>query len=133
MNTPDKVVFFDGVCNLCDFSVSVLLKMDRKKQFKYSSLQGNFARKTIVHKNMETDRSFVYLSDGKFYTKTDAVILILKQLGGAYRLLGISLSVFPRRFLNALYDLIAENRYRIFGKKEHCRIPSEEETKLFID
>jgi len=73
------------------------------------------------------------LSNGKVYVKADAAIQILKQLGGVYRLLGKIISVFPLSLSNLLYDLVAKNRYSIFGKKESCRIPSEEESKLFIE
>lgn len=133
MNKVDKVIFFDGVCNVCNFAVSTLLRLDKKRHFKYSSLQGKLAQQILEHENIDTSRSFVYLSEGHLFTKAHAVIAILKQLGGIYRVLGFLISLFPIKFLNFCYSLIADNRYRFFGKKEHCRIPTKEESKLFID
>ena len=131
MSSPNNVVFFDDLCNLCDHSVSFLIKIDRKKVLKHSSLEGNLAKQKID--NPEAIQSVVFLKNDKIYTRSEAAIKILITLGGGYKFIGIALSIFPYMFLNLFYNLIGKNRYKLFGQKETCRVPNKEEVKLFID
>lgn len=129
----DKVIFFDGVCNLCNSTVDILIKLDKQHQFRYSSLQGQFAKKALAHVDINFDKSFVYLENGKVFVKAAAAIKILKKLGGIYKAIAVIASVFPNWFLNLFYNLLAKYRYQLLGKKDECRLPSKEEARLFID
>ncbi len=129
----DNVVFFDGVCNLCNTSVSFLIKKDKKRVLKYSSLQGNFAKKVLRKDQIENMSSLVFLKQGILYTQSEAVIQILLTQKGWYLFLGQVLSKFPQFILDVFYTFIAKYRYKFFGVKDVCRLPKKEETSLFID
>lgn len=131
-SSHENVVFFDDLCVLCSATVSLLIKIDLRRRLRYSSLNGEFMRSLGDPGNPGLNPSVVFWSMGKFYTRSSAGIQILGQLGGAYRILGAALSVIPRFVLDALYDLIARNRYRLFGKRKTCFIPSPEKLTLFI-
>ena len=127
------VVFFDGVCNLCNRSVDFLIRIDKKRKLKYASLQSDFAKNKLNIPPKELNDSVVFLKNSKPYTRSEAIIKILKEVGGFYKFIGTIFSIFPYWFLNIFYNYIAKNRYRFFGKKETCRVPTEEERDLFID
>ena len=120
------IVFFDGVCNLCNKSVDFLIKADRKRVLKYAPLQS--AKKTLKSKD-----SIVFLSEGQEYQKSKAILKILSKLGGFYKFIGAVFSIIPSFILDVFYDLIAKNRYKIFGRKDNCRLPTKEELELFIE
>jgi len=131
MSDLNNIVFFDGVCTLCNWSVSFLLKADKKRNLKYSSLQSEFAKKNLS--DPMSMNSIIFLSQGIEYKRSKAIVKILIALGGFYKVLGFLFSVFPTFILDPLYNLIAKNRYKIFGKKETCRVPSLEESKFFLE
>ena len=132
LNHKDGVIFFDGLCVLCNKSVSFLIKIDKKKVLKYSSLQGDYAKEVLDSEDIDSASSVIFLDDGVSYKKADAAIHILIKLGGVYKALGVTLNLLPTFFINWFYDLVAKNRYSIFGKKDSCPIPKEEEKELFI-
>ena len=127
------VVFFDGVCNLCNSSVDFLIRIDRKQKLKFASLQSEYAKNHLTLPEKELLSSVVFLKNKKQYIKSEAAVEILKEIGGFYKFSGIILSIFPYWFLNIFYNLIANHRYRFFGKRETCRIPTEDEKKRFIE
>lgn len=125
----NQIIFFDGVCNLCNGFVDFLLKFDRYQRFQVASLQGETAKKILpesYHKELST---VVLLNQGKLYTKATAVLLVLSELGPAWKLIKI-FHYFP--FKDFVYGLIAKNRYRIFGKRVTCRLPTEAEKTRFL-
>lgn len=128
----DNVVFFDDFCVLCSGTVKVLIGLDKKRLLKYSSLQGEFARKVLKSPSVKTGESVIFLSDNFTFERSEAAIKILLKLGGAYRLLGLLLNLFPLFLLNLIYDFVARNRYSFFGKNDSCLIPKEEERILFL-
>lgn len=128
----DNVVFFDDLCVLCSGTVMFLIKIDRKKKLKYSSLSGEFAQSLESMRILNNNQSVIFLSQGSLYTRAEAVIHILICLGGLYRLLGWSLGLLPFVLLNFVYDYIARNRYRLFGKNEVCLTPTEDMKSLFL-
>lgn len=130
--SQQSVVFFDDLCVLCSGTVSFLIKIDSKKRLRYSSLTGEFIRSLGELELLSGSPSVVVWSDGKFYLRSAALIHLLKQLGGIYRVFGIALNLLPRFVLDVLYNLIARNRYRIFGKKDVCFMPSPDLRSLFI-
>ncbi len=125
------IVFFDGVCNLCSGSVQWLLRHDKKQQFNFSSLQGEYASKIITDPVLKKTDSIILLSKGKFYSKSTAVLKIASRIGFPYMLLSAFLIV-PAFIRNIVYDFIARNRYKWYGKKEECWLPAEEYTARFI-
>jgi predicted DCC family thiol-disulfide oxidoreductase YuxK len=128
----ESVIFFDGFCVLCNGTVSQLLKMDKKRILRYSSLQGEYANKVLDSSYTQSGASVVYMSGKHLYVKAEAVIHILMILGGVYKLLAMFLNLFPLFILNQLYDFVARNRYRFFGKRDTCLIPNSEDKDLFI-
>lgn len=128
----NNVIFFDGFCVLCSGTVALLIKIDKKRIFQYSSLQGSYAQEVLNLSNINSGASVIFRSDGRSYEKAEAVIHILKKLGSIYKFLGFLLNLLPLFMLDRLYNLIAKNRYRMFGKNDNCLIPDEANRSLFI-
>ncbi len=125
METYRVIVYFDGVCGLCNRFVDFLLKHDKSKSLKLAPLQ------TAKRKN-ETEMNTVVLSiDGYEYFKSDAAIRALSSLGGFWKLT-LLLLVIPKFLRDSIYEFIAKNRYKWFGKQDTCRIPTPEERDRFI-
>lgn len=126
-----RVIFFDGVCGLCNAWVDFILKRDRAGIFSFAPLQGNYAKEMEpeASKNLNT---MIYLVSGQRYYRTGAILRILRDLGGIWYLVWVFWFV-PFFIRDFFYGLIARNRYRIFGKKENCRIPTPKEKVRFLD
>jgi predicted DCC family thiol-disulfide oxidoreductase YuxK len=120
-----SIVFFDGVCGLCNSFVDRLMRWDRKGVLRFAALQGDTAKKCLppAHRAMDT---LVYMDGHDTHTRSDAALRILLRLGGAWTLLR-PLFLIPRPMRNAVYDLIARNRYSWFGKRATCRLPTPAE------
>ena len=129
-----KIVFFDGVCNLCDSSVNFLIKQDKKGVLKFASLQSDFAKSFLPEDlvNSVNLDSMVFSDGKKFYTKSSAVLEICKSLGGGFHFFRIGY-LLPPFLRNALYTLIANNRYKWFGKKNQCMIPTADLKERFLN
>ncbi|MDG2247256.1 MAG: DCC1-like thiol-disulfide oxidoreductase family protein [Flavobacteriales bacterium] len=121
-----RIVFFDGVCSICNSTVDFLMNEDEEGVLKFASLQGETAKQHAEVPQEETPGSIIYFREGTIHSKSSAVLLILKDLGGLWRVLSF-LRIIPKPIRNAVYDLIARNRYKWFGKKETCRMPTAEE------
>ena len=115
------IIFFDGVCHLCDGTVQKLLKWDESKLLRFATLQ--FAAEKHLFETSAD--SIILLYRGQIFQKSHAVIQILSLLGGRYRLLAMVLKVFPQRIRDFGYDMIAKYRYRWFGKYDTCMLPDE--------
>lgn len=127
------IVFYDGVCGLCNRSVRWLVRHDRRRVLRYASLQSEFAKKALKGTDLDITSGTIIFRDGSdIYTKSDAVIAILRRMGGIYRLARV-LRVIPRALRDDVYDWIARNRYRWFGKHDRTPRPSPEVKELFID
>ena len=127
-------VFFDGVCNLCNRSVNFLISKDKKNSIKFASLQSEYAQNLIpkeVLNRGNLDTIIVYM-DGKFYDRSHAVLKLCKILGGLYSVFLIGYLI-PRFIRDGLYRLIANNRYRWFGKTEQCRVPTQALKERFLE
>ena len=126
------IIFFDGVCGLCNQSVNFILNRDGKGKFRFAPLQGETAKGCLSPKNYENLNSLVYLNErGEFY-KSSAVVRLLLNLGGIWFLIGILLWIIPKPIRDFFYFLISKIRYRIFGKLEACRMPKPEEKNRFL-
>lgn len=127
----DNVIFFDGYCGLCNGFVDFVMSIDKEEKFKFSPLQSDFAQKNLPPEMTANLDSVVFLKQGKTYRKSKAVIRILEDMGGIWKFATIG-KVMPEKLLNSAYDLVAKNRYKLFGKKETCRLPTPAERARFI-
>ncbi len=128
------VILFDGVCNLCNSSVQFVLKHDAKKQFLFASLQSSFGQQVLAKYNLSNTNfnSFILLKNGKLYQKSTAALLVTKQLQGAAGWLYLFM-VVPSFIRNGIYNIIAKNRYKWFGKQDACWLPTAELKGRFLD
>lgn len=118
-------LFYDGVCNLCHFSVQWIIKRDQRKVFRYENLQSEAGQNIIkqIAPSMLSSDSVILVMDGQIFLYSDASLAVLKRLGGIYTLLGSIGFLFPLSFRNTIYRFIAKNRYKWFGKREACILP----------
>ncbi|MEM6524908.1 MAG: DCC1-like thiol-disulfide oxidoreductase family protein [Bacteroidota bacterium] len=138
MGTSSKiaksVILFDGVCNLCNGSVNFVIDRDKKDQFKFAPLQSEFARKKLIEvgiNNKALDTIILLNKDGSVQSKSSAALHIAKSLSGLWPLLYIFI-IIPKFIRDLIYDFIARNRYRWFGKTDQCRMPTPELTQRFV-
>jgi predicted DCC family thiol-disulfide oxidoreductase YuxK len=129
-----NVILFDGVCNLCNGFVQFLIKQDSKGSFKFASLQSQSAQDLLLTENMSVDRfdSVVYISGGEVWQKSAAVLRILNDVGGLWKMFYV-LIIIPRIISDAVYDFVATNRYRMFGKRQECMVPTDELRSRFLE
>ncbi|HRD54671.1 MAG TPA: DCC1-like thiol-disulfide oxidoreductase family protein [Flavobacteriales bacterium] len=128
---PERIIFFDGVCGLCNRFVDRLLRIDRDGLLRFAPLQGSTAQKLLPSGMADALSSVVYLRNGQVLTRSDAALLTLIDLGG-WRAMHRVWFVFPRALRDAVYEWIARNRYKWFGKREACRLPTPEEQERFL-
>ena len=129
-----QVVFFDGVCNLCNRSVNFLIKNDKKGVLKFASLQSEFAKKTLpktLLNNKDLD-SILFYTEGKYYEKSNAILKLCTILGGFFYVFQFGY-LLPPFLRNGLYMLIANNRYRWFGTTAQCRVPTTDLKERFLE
>ncbi len=130
-----KIVLFDGICNLCDASVQYVIKKDKKDCFRFVSIQSEIGQNILNHLGIDTSKidSIVLYEPGRaYYTKASAVIQIAKTLGGISGLIQV-FELFPKTLNNSIYDYIARNRYKWYGKKDSCMLPSKELMDKFLN
>lgn len=129
-----KIILFDGVCNLCNGAITFIIKRDKKDLFRYAPLQSEIGKELASKHNIDlnTVDSIILVSNSKAVAKSTAALRIATQLSGGWPLLGIFLIV-PTFIRNWVYDFIARNRYKWFGKKEACMIPTPELRSKFLD
>lgn len=134
INSAKKIVLFDGVCNLCSGSVQFILKRDKKNQFLFGSLQGNYGQEMLRKYQLPANEfnSFMLIEGEKLYTKSSGALRMLKHLGGGWSLL-YAFIVVPKFIRDAVYNLVARNRYKWFGKKNECWLPRPEWKTRFLD
>lgn len=129
------VILFDGVCNFCDRWVNYILKKDRKKRFLFASLQSSAGQSILRLYAGSSNRvpdSLVLCHKGKMYFRSDAALRVAILLGGWLRFAGILLLI-PGPLRNGVYDFIARNRYKFWGKKDICMVPSPDVRSRFLD
>ena len=127
-----NIILFDGVCNLCGNSVSLLIKYDKNNIFRFAAMQTKAGERIMQEYRVLNDRkSIILIKQGVVLYKSDAIIEIAKQITGWPSILKFGF-LFPKFLRDGIYDLIAKNRYYLFGKKETCSIPSEKDSKRFI-
>jgi predicted DCC family thiol-disulfide oxidoreductase YuxK len=131
--TKHPILLFDGVCNLCNASVQFVLKRDPEGRFRFASLQSEAAQELLAQfEHAPADLSTVVLiENGQLYTKSDAALRAARRLPGLWPLL-YGFIILPRFLRNGVYDWIARNRYRWFGREEQCMLPRPEWKERFL-
>jgi predicted DCC family thiol-disulfide oxidoreductase YuxK len=127
-----NILFFDGVCHLCNGYINFLIRLDSKKVMLYSALQGKKATE-ILNESQRLDlKSILYYKNGKVLEKSTAVIESLSDVSLWFWWIRL-IYIIPAFIRNFVYDLVAQNRYKLFGKNDLCRIPTSEERKYLLD
>jgi predicted DCC family thiol-disulfide oxidoreductase YuxK len=129
----DKILFFDGVCAMCNGLVAFLFRRDKEHRFKFAPLQGQAAQERIpeyAHGDLNT---VVFLDEkGRFFTESDAIICAIASLGGFGKAI-LLLNIFPKFLRDGVYRMVAKNRYRWFGTTPSCALLTKEQRKQVLD
>ncbi len=133
MSQSKSIVFFDGVCNLCNASIDFIIRRDHHNKFLVGALQDPFSKAVLSVHNVDEDYldSLVLFENGMIFYKSTAALKIVRKLSGIWPLL-YPLIFLPTWLRDPAYDFIGKNRYRWFGKKNTCRIPTPEEKAKFL-
>ncbi|MCP4522508.1 MAG: thiol-disulfide oxidoreductase DCC family protein [Cytophagales bacterium] len=128
-----RILLFDGVCNLCNRSVQFIIERDKKEKFIFASLQSDKGQELLKKFGLPTQNfdSFVLIEEDKFYQKSTASLRVFSEFGGLWVLLKVLL-IIPAFIRNPFYSIIANNRYKWFGKQESCWLPTPELQKRFF-
>lgn len=129
----NRIILFDGVCNLCNSSVQFILKRDPEGMFHFASLQGEVGQKLVQKFGLRHDlNSFILIENEEIYLESTAALKVCKGLTGPWKLLAAFI-VVPRPVRDMVYKTIAKNRYKWFGKKESCLLPLPQWKDRFLD
>ena len=132
-NIKYKIILFDGVCNLCNSSVNFVIKHDKKNRYRFAALQSDIGKDLVNQFGIdpnETD-SIILIKGQKHYIRSSAALRVAKGLSGGYPLFYVFM-IIPTFVRNWVYDYIAKNRYKWYGKRESCMIPTEELKSRFL-
>ena len=130
----ESVVFFDGVCNLCNHAVDFIVTRDRYRNFRYGSLQSPQAQYLLARHQFKIGKmdTLVLLKNNRLFLRSDAVLEICRDLPWPWSW-AVVFKIIPRGFRDMVYRWVSRNRYRWFGKRETCRVPTPEERSLFLE
>lgn len=133
MADSQSIVLFDGVCNLCNGAVTFLIRNDKNDRFRFAALQSEMGVDLTTKYGIDTQEvdSIVLIENDKAYVRSDAALRIAKRMSGAYPLLYVFV-IIPRFLRDPIYKWVARNRYRWFGKKDQCMIPTPELKAKFL-
>ena len=128
-----KIILFDGVCNLCNDSVKFIIKHDTKDVFRFTALQSTVGMVMVTKHGIDTSKtdSILLIDQDKIYAKSTAALKIARHLSGGYPLL-YGFMIVPNFIRNWVYDIIAKNRYKWFGRKDSCMVPTAELKNKFL-
>lgn len=134
MEIHHPILFFDGVCNLCNGAVQTILLNDKRGDLRFASLQSNLAGQLLPATGIDPDdlSTLVLFQDGKAYTHSDGVLRVTGLMGGKFAYLR-HLRFLPRLLRDRVYDFVARNRYRWFGKQDSCMMPRPEWKDRFLE
>ncbi|MBU1101051.1 MAG: DUF393 domain-containing protein [Bacteroidetes bacterium] len=128
----NPILFYDDICKTCIFSIRFLIRIDKKQKLRFSPINSSTFRQTVnINQQDILPDSVILINNGIIFTKSEAVLEIFSILGGFWKLCLI-FRLLPRCFRDKGYDLVAKNRYRLFGKRESCFIPNQNEKQLFL-
>jgi predicted DCC family thiol-disulfide oxidoreductase YuxK len=134
MDEPAKnIVLFDGVCNLCNGLVRFIIKRDRNRKFKFASLQSEIGQQRLQRFGLAKNEfeSFVLTRGDRYYLKSTAALKMLREVGSIWKVFYVFI-ILPRPVRDFIYDLIAKSRYKIFGKRDVCMVPTPELKERFL-
>jgi predicted DCC family thiol-disulfide oxidoreductase YuxK len=126
------ILFFDGVCGLCSHFVDFVIRWDRKAKIRFAPLQGETAAARFSSIPSEALKTVIFVVDGREFRQSSAVVRVFWKLGGIWWVLGGLLWSVPKPLRDLGYRIVAANRYRMFGRKEACRLPTPEERVRFL-
>jgi len=131
--THEKIVLFDGVCNLCNGVVQFVIKRNKHATLRFAALQSETGQAFLKQFNLPTDsfESFVFISGNTYFTKSTAALQLTRHLDGSWRLL-YGLIIFPRFLRDWVYSLVAKSRYKVFGRTDSCMVPTPELRSRFL-
>lgn len=130
----ENIILFDGVCNLCNGAVNFIIDHDKNGRFKFAALQSDFGQKTLKELGYNTEEfdSMILISNGKVHQKSSAALRIARYLNGLWPLLYVFI-IIPPFLRHGVYNVIAKNRYKWWGKRDQCRIPTPELRQRFVE
>ncbi|EKF35206.1 MULTISPECIES: thiol-disulfide oxidoreductase DCC family protein [Bacillus] len=130
---PSHLILFDGVCNVCSGAVQFVMKRDPHEQMMFASLQSNTGQRILKENGLPLDEfnSFIYIEEGTLYMKSTGILRAARHLKGIYRW-SYLLLIIPRPIRDWCYQLIAKNRYKWFGQKTSCMVPTPDIQKRFL-
>ncbi len=134
MDKNTHIVLFDGICNLCNSAVTFIIQRDKNDIFKFAALQSDVGLQLADKHNIDTSKtdSIILIENDRSHTKSSAVLRVARHLSGAYPLL-YGVMILPKFIRNWMYDIIADNRYKWFGKRDSCMVPTPELKEKFLD
>ena len=129
-----SIILFDGVCNFCNSAVNFVIKRDKNNLIQFSPLQTEIAHELLARHKLPTEdmKSFIFIEEGKSYTQSTAALRVCRYLTGLWPLL-YSLIIVPHFIRDGIYKWIAKNRYKWFGQKNECMIPTPELQAKFLN
>ena len=127
------VVLFDGVCNLCNGAVQFIIRRDPSSQCRFASLQSDYGQSQLLKFGLDPTKlhSIIVLENERIYERSDAALKIASRLAGPWPLLKF-FGILPRFLRDGVYDVIAKNRYKMFGRKDSCMIPTPDLRERFV-
>ena len=139
-SSPNPIILYDGICGLCNRLIQFILSHDSRDRFRFASLHSDFAAQVLRrHGASPDDLDTMYvvldheLAGERLVSRSDAGVVVLRELGGGWAALGTVLRMLPAWLRNWGYNLLARNRYRIFGKYDSCPLPREQDRRRFFD
>lgn len=130
----NNIILFDGVCNFCNAVTNFIIRQDKKKIFRFAAFQSTVGQKILKQLNFSLDsfETFLFIANGKIYKKSNAALRLYNKLSWYWKWTQL-FWIFPRFFRDWIYDIIARNRYKWFGKREECMVPTAELKERFLD
>ncbi len=134
MNQNNPILLFDGICNTCNFFVNLVLKYEKNKKIKFASLQSEAGKSLLIQNGFDPNslETLVFIIDNKALVRSEAFFKIISFLSGPIKGF-IVFSILPKFFTDFIYNFVAKNRYRFFGKRDVCRLLTKEERGYFLD
>ncbi len=129
-----SILVFDGVCVLCSRWVQFVLRHDRTGRYRFAAMQSAAGRKLLIEHGLDPNDpvSFLLLENARAYTDAEAIARVLRSFGPGWALLAKMMRIVPRPLLDSIYRWTARNRYRLFGKRNECMIPSPDVSQRFL-
>lgn len=133
MNNGQKIILFDGICNFCNSSVNFIIDHDKHNRFKFAALQTEAGQELLKKHNLPTEDfdSFILVDGDRYYKKSSAALHTVKDFPGLWKLLYAFITI-PPFIRDIFYNILAKNRYKWFGKRDECRMPTPELREKFL-